>query len=409
MENISVQFFRSFSIIYKNSDVLRQIGKSPKSISVLKYLIMNWDRAVPVMELIEYFWDEEGGTNPENALKTLISRLRKSLSDEFPELRNCIVSEQGTYQWKPNAHCVIDVFEFEKRCIRLLNSADEAERTEEKFFKAIDIYRGNIDAPFSSDEWLRGRGLYFQELYLKTVYLFVACLKDRGDYDTVIRVCRVALNIEAFDENLNLEMMYALKETQQNNAALVHYRHSTDMYYKYLGIDPSEKMLEFYKQLIKADLSVKDNLYVIRDKLVQDKPEGTAFVCDYSIFKDIYHLQIRNVERWNVQMFLVLVMVENLNQETEFNPFVLDRIMRDLLGILVASLRKGDVVTRYSPSQYAVLLQMAAQNDGEIVIDRIRKAFYENEVETYAKLIFQVGPIVAERSTNAKELPRSTR
>jgi len=398
MENISVQLFRSFSIIYKEQDVLRQIGKSPKSISVLKYLIINYDKPVPASDLIEYFWDEEGGANPENALKTLISRLRKALSEKFPELRACIVSEQGTYQWKPNMHCAIDVFEFERRCLRLMGETQDGERTEEKFFEALNMYRGNIDAPFTTDEWLRGRALYFQEIYLKTVYLFVSFLKERGDYDTVIKICRVALNIEAFDENLNLEMMNALKETKQNNAALVHYRHSTDMYYKYLGIDPSEKMLDFYKQLIKADLSVKDNLAVIRDRLVQDKPEGTAFVCDYSIFKDIYHLQIRNVERWNVQMFLVLVMVEHIDQDIEFNPFVLDRIMRDLLNILVASLRKGDVVTRYSPSQYAVLLQMTAQNDGEIVIDRVKKAFYENEVEAYAKLIFQVGPILAETS-----------
>jgi hypothetical protein len=36
---------------------------------------------------------------------------------------------------------------------------------------------------------------------------------------------------------------------------------------------------------------------------------------------------------------------------------------------------------------------MTSVKDGEIVIDRIRKSFYETNQEPYAKLIFQVGHI----------------
>ena len=393
MQTISVQFFRNFSIIYDNREILQHLIKSPKSVSVLKYLILNRDKPVPMSDLIDLFWDSESGLNPENALKTLVSRIRKAFAQESEDLRNCIVTEKGAYQWGPSVPCEVDVFIFEEKCARLLADGQDGESKESCFVKAVGLYKGNIDAPFSTDEWIRGRSLYYQELYLKTTYRFVDYLKSKNRYDTIINICRTALNIDAFDEHLNLELMHALRETNQNNAALVHYRHSTDMYYKYLGLEPSDRMLDFYKQLIKKDLDAKDNLNVIRAKLVQEKPDGTAFVCDYSIFKDIYQLQLRNADRWNVQMFLALVAVENIDHNAEFNPFILDRIMRDLMEMLVKCLRKGDVVSRYSSSQYAMLLQMGSQQDGDLVIERIRRMFYEISLDSYANLVFQIGPI----------------
>lgn len=394
MDPITIQLFQNFSILHRGREVAGSLAKSPKSVSVLKFLILNQDRPVPISELIEVFWNEEGGANPENALKTLISRMRKTLFQEAPELRDCIVTEQGTYQWKPPIPSDVDVFAFEDLCKALLNDSLPEPERRNRFHRAMELYRGNLGAPFTTDEWLKGRSIYYQELYLKTVIRFVHLLKKVQDYETVITVCRAALSIDAFDETLNLELMYALKETDQNNAALVHYRHSTDMYYKYLGISPTEKMLEFYKQLIKADLSAKDNLAVIRNRLVEQELDNKAFVCDYSIFKDIYQLQLRNVERWGVQIFLALIMVEHTDQAQELNPFVLDRVMRDLQEILISCLRKGDTVTRYSPSQFAVLLQMTSRADGEIIIGRIRKKFYEVNTSPYSKLSFQIDPII---------------
>ncbi|MDR2898035.1 MAG: hypothetical protein LBU99_04400, partial [Spirochaetaceae bacterium] len=312
-----------------------------------------------------------------------------AISAEYPELRSCIITEQIHYLWNRNIPYEADVFLFENRCMSLLNLECPAD-WRESYAEALDLYKGNLDAPFSTDEWIKGRGMYYQELYLKLVYRYVSYLKEEKEYETIINICRAALNIEAFDENLNLELMYALKEINQNNAALLHYRHSTDMYYKYLGMEPSNKMLEFYRHLIKADLGVQENLAIVREKLVEDKLGNQAFLCDYSIFKDIYQLQLRNVERWGVQMFLAMVVVENTNQNEEFEPFILDQIMRSLLDILMGSLRRGDIVTRYSASQYAILLQMTSLRDGDIVIDRVRKVFCETNQNPYAKIIFQV-------------------
>lgn len=394
MELITISMFKSFSIMYNDQEVSRLLNKSPKSISVLKYLILNQDKPVAVSNLIDIFWNEEEGYNPENALKTLISRIRKAISQKEERLKDCIVAGTGTYQWKPNIPCEIDFFLFESICIQLLSLKDTTLQHRELFEKAIWLYKGNLDAPFSWDEWIKGRSMYYQELYLKVVMRYIVLLKEAEDYTTIIDVCRMALEIEAFNEDMNLELMYALKETNQNNAALIHYRHFTDMHYKYLGIDPSEKTLEFYKQLIKSDLNSKDSMAVIKNKLLQQKISSEAFVCDFSIFKDIYRLQMRNIERLGVQMFLILLVVEHTYPNGEFNPFELDSIMQNLMQILIACLRKGDIITRYSSSQFAVLLQMNSQTNSNVIIDRIRSQFYKTSIPPYVKLMFQIDPIL---------------
>lgn len=396
MEHITIHMFRKFAIYYQGREITRPLSKSPKSISLLKYLILNKDTPISISKLIEVFWNEESGSNPESALKTLISRTRKALSKEDPKLRDCIVTDKGTYQWKPPFSCEIDVFAFEELCQRILTYSCEGPGCRDQFGQILQLYRGNLETS-SSEEWLRGWSIYYQEMYLKLVFRFIDYLKEGKDYEGVINICRSALNIDPFDENLNLELMYALKETKQNNAAMIHYRHATNMYDKYLGLGPTEKMLEFYTLLTKSDAGIKDNMDTIKSNLLSQNPDDRAFVCDYYIFKDIYQIQIRNAERWGVQMFLAMAMVEHVEPGEEFTPLVLDHIMQDLLKVLISNLRKGDIITRYSPSQFAVLLQMSSQLDGDMVTERLRERFQEINSNLCARLVFQVDPVIEER------------
>ena len=390
MEPLYIQLFWNFSIIYKNEEILHKLTNSSKCLSVLKYLILNMVRSVPVSELISTFWQDDNGTNPENAVKTLVSRIRKTISAKYPELWECIITEKNTYRWNCDFPCEVDVFLFEDCCRSLLDPKCLATDWKRLYPKTLSLYKGSLDAPSSMDDWIKGQSLYYQQMYLKVTCRYVQYLKEEREHESIINTCRTALNIDNLDEELNLHLMCALKETNQNHAALTHYRHFTDMYYKYLGIEPPEKTLSFYRELIKADLSAKESLEVIREKLVDNARYDRAFMCDYSIFKDIYQLQMRNAERLGLQVFFALVTIEHAVPTGVFEPLLLDRIMQDLIDILLNSLRKGDVISRYSTSQYAILLHMDSIRYGESVIDRIQKAFTATRQKSYARLLFQM-------------------
>jgi GGDEF domain-containing protein len=65
--------------------------------------------------------------------------------------------------------------------------------------------------------------------------------------------------------------------------------------------------------------------------------------------------------------------------------------MRELLRILQSSLRKGDTIARYSATQYAILLPMMSYSDGNIVLNRIKRLFYQAFSDNSVTLNFHFG------------------
>ena len=395
MDSIKVSMFGKFDLIVDGQSVLPYIGKSPKSTLLLKYLILNQNKAVPVTDLIDIFWTEsDRSSNPESALKTMISRIRTNLAKASAVFKNCILSENRGYRWNPDIPCEVDVFRFEDLAQSLQSATELTPENRLAFTDVLDLYGGDLSYSSIEEEWTVGRSLYLHHLYTQTVYNHIDLLKKAGEHDQIIHICRLALDIDTFDERLNLELMQALRDTGQNNAALLQYRHVTSAYYKYLGIEPSEEILNFYKELIKADLSSEADIHTIRQDLVHtDTADSGAFICDYSVFKDIYQLQVRNIERQRQKMFLALFTVSARINDEEFSPLQLDSVMRELLSILQKSLRKGDTIARYSSSQFAILLPMMNYADGNIVLNRIKRMFYKTYSDNSVSLMFHFGSI----------------
>ena len=128
-----------------------------------------------------------------------------------------------------------------------------------------------------------------------------------------------------------------------------------------------------------------------------DKANG-AFVCEYAVFKEIYNLQIRSFERTKRTLFLALVMLKSVDGQL-MDPLKLDDLMSDLLEVLVTSLRKGDTITHYSASQYALLLPLQSYDSGLKVIERIKSGFYRKHRNSSVIIDYRIG-VVADSNNN---------
>lgn len=389
MGSIYVTMLGKFDIYVDGDSAMSSLNNSAKSILLLKYFLLNLGKPLAMTNLIGMFWSEpDKSANPESALKAMISRIRSGLSSASPMLKNCILFEKKSYMWNPKVKCEVDVTEFERMYQQLQAETLFDEKVREKYIQVLDLYGG--DLTYSSDEdWLLSRSMYLHHLYLKLVYKFIELLKADNDYEMVIHVCRIALDIDNFDETLNLELMNALKGVGQNSEALMQYRHITNAYYKYLGIEPSDRILGFYRGLIKSDLAAEADIGIIRRVLKEaEDEESGAFLCDYSIFRDIYQLQLRNLERQKNKMFLALIsIIQTLGDP--ISPLVLDGVMRELLEILKSCLRKGDTIARYSTSQFTILLPMLSYSNGQTLIGRVKKMFYKKYSDSNVGIGFQ--------------------
>ena len=186
--------------------------------------------------------------------------------------------------------------------------------------------------------------------------------------------------------------MDALVKTKRNNEALMQYKHATSLHMRYLGVRPPEGIQEFYKQIIETGHVLNEDIDGIKKELLSYNDRKGAFVCEYAVFKEIYNLQMRNLERSGTVIFLALIMISSID-ERPMDPLRLDDIMRTLLEVLRTSLRKGDTITHYSPSQYVLLLPSVTYESGKLVMERLKRAFYKACPNSSVLFNYHIGPI----------------
>lgn len=158
--------------------------------------------------------------------------------------------------------------------------------------------------------------------------------------------------------------------------AMQQYRHVSEMYYRYLGIEPPAGIRDFYHSIVTSEKDLQESLQDLCGELQEDSlKKGGAYLCDYAAFKEIYNLMMRSAGRHDFKVFVLLVtLVQPDGSEVE--PLLLDQSMDTLQQVLQQTLRSGDVIARYSASRYSLLLNMKQPDDSLVVMERVKRNFY---------------------------------
>ena len=391
MGKVEINAFGKLSVMVDGKDITKKISASKKKMALLECLVINGNKLVPVGRLVEVLWGEEENINMENTLKTLVSRLRKDL--EEGGLRQAIITKPGAYMWNPELIGEIDIYQMEELCAAVAGVWELDAKSEERFEEILYLYTDDLLVNSSLDTWIAPRSYYYHELYMKTTYRYLELLNRQKRYGDVIRVCKTALEIDVFDSMLNLELMTALLKMGKSKEALTQYQNTTNLHYTHLGLKPSNEILDFYKELIKGEKDTAADIEEICRELTTGGGNGGAFICEYAIFKDIYHLQMRNLKRLGTVMYLVLVSVHRMDNR-QIEALEMTQVMDRLLEALKESLRRGDTVARYSPLQYVVLLPSITHNHmGRAVIERVKSLFYSNGENAKYVFHYRIAPI----------------
>ena len=372
-DTVRIQMMGNFLIFINEQRVENPVSKSRKGTALVEYLVLHRGKPVPNQMLLSALWPEHSVTNPENALKTLVSRMRTLLNQMTPGLGACIVSDRGAYHWECMPGMRIDALRL-MELYDILATERDGDKLREMYDEVLELYEGDL---FQTGD-LDGDAGFAQQLhnqYLTAVYGYIELLRKAESYNDVIAVCRTALEVDSFDDRLHIELMKAMVSLNRTSDALVEYKHATNMTYRYLGAPPSPEMMAFYQEMNKARNSLKYNLDAIRRELHNSSLERGAFVCDYEMFKAIYNLEMRNLERLGTTMFLGIIMIGD--DENGSDSIRQDNIMNGLIEILRDNLRKGDIITHFSPSVIALLLPTVNYKTGSMVMERIRMLFYK--------------------------------
>ena len=390
-DTIRIQMMHTFMMYINERTADGLVQKSKKGVSLIQHLILYRGAPVPNQQLLETLWSDDDSSNPESALKTLVSRTRALLNQVSEGLGDCIVSDRGAYHWQLREGMTIDLYRlyeiFEK--LQVLR-ADPVE-TKALYDEMLRLYRGDLLQHSELSEWILSRATALHSDYIAAVYAYLEMLKAEKDYPKIITVCRTALDVDNFDEKLHMELITALIQTGRTSEALAQYKHIVHLNYRYLGVQPSDDLRDFYKQIVRAGKTLEFNLDSIRNELVEGSEKPGAFVCEYAVFKEIYNLERRSMERLDIAIFLAVIMIGT--PDDPMDPLKQDNIMNGLIDILVGNLRRGDIVTRFSPLFIAVLLPQVNYTTGSMVMERIKRKFFQRYPNTTVPFNYCVGPI----------------
>jgi DNA-binding SARP family transcriptional activator len=363
-----------FEIYVKGKDIVKFLENSKKKIILIQYLIVNMDRDISTQELYDVLWPGGENTNPENALKTLVSRLRVNLSQLG--LEKAIVTKRRLYKWNPALGARIDLYEFSDLCAATADAFKLNISTEKKSEQILLLSRGELLSSAGHDAWASKKRMECRRLYMDAVNRYIGLLNDENRYEDTMRVAKDALEIDAFDSNLNLHLMTAYLKLGKKKEALAQYNYATGNGGGPLRGMPTDEMLEFYKRMLINDYKSSEDIHaIVRELCLSEKDDAGAYVCDYVVFKDIYKLNAKNLRRLGTAIYLALINLDTAAEE-EPSVFITEKTMRLLIDILKNGLRKGDTIARYAINQIAVLLPGVTHETGAQTLERIKGEFY---------------------------------
>lgn len=380
MKKIKMQLFGRFFLADGDVVLGEEEIRSNKMTRLLVYILINRDKVLSHQKLIEVFFGNNS-RKPENALKNQMYLIRRALERLGSE--KYILTMPEAYRWNPEIEVETDYEQFEKNVLKLKNQKLSPEEKKLLCGEILSGYRGNITAKIADQSWISTKVTWYQSMYVDTVKCLCSILEEEKAWAELEQLCNEMLHIDSLDEEIHAWLMVSMQEQKKYDLALSQYEKASRYIYENIGIRHPQKIQEAYlKMLSRSDEEVSDMKGVLEETRETENPQG-AFFCSYQIFRQIYRLEVRRQERCQMDEYLILLTLKRkgkVKSGKKVDPLLIDG-MNTLEKVLCSNLRTGDVLSRYGPTQFIVLLSLCSGESGVRVAKRIEKAFHS----TYGK------------------------
>ncbi len=342
---------------------------------LLAYITYHHKKEITIQELVDILWQDEESDNPAGALKNLVYRLRTVLKKTW-DGKEFILTGRSSYKWNPDIRIETDADRFDCFCEKAARES-EAESKIQNYKEAIALYKGMFLPKLSGEYWVASLATYYHSMYISTVKSVVALLETQQRYEEMEQICRNALQMDNLDESLHCNFIRALLCQKKIKLAAEHYKKAADILYENLGVTPSKDLQEVYQQILKQINVEAESVFVVQEDLNDDEDPG-AFLCEYGVFKKTYQLEKRRAHRLGISVHLLLITVTPtiaLKEDSKAHMNIINSGMKRLETVLLKNLRSGDVISKFSPAQYIVLLPTCQYESAKIVVNRIENAY----------------------------------
>lgn len=388
MDTLQIRMLGEFSLKYGNTTITYKGSRSRKIWGLLAYLVCHRDRVISQQKLIDLFWGEDAdSTNPENALRITLYRARELLDTLGKGMgKALIVYRQEGYQWSGDIQTELDFDRFEKLC--LSSGEDRLDR----WLEAIGLYEGEFLSSLSAEVWVIPLATHFQNQYLTVTVEAANLLLDCGRFAEAAEICRGAIAMEPYHEPLYQLLMKALGALKDPRGAAAVYETLSRRLFDDFGIRPSEETREIYRRAAHSPGNRTLPMDEVLEHLQEPEPAPGAMECDYDHFKVICFAEARAMERTGTATHVALLSVMGTGSHP-MSKGALQQVMEQLGQQLRRNLRRGDIISRCSVSQYILMLPSANYENSCMVCRRCIGAFTRAYPHTAVKIQYMVQPL----------------
>lgn len=390
---LQVQMLGQFTLRYGDRTISDSDDRSRRVWSLLAYMLYNHGRSFAQEELIHLYWSNgEKSADPGNALKSIFHRIRTALDKLQPGLGRLLIRRKaGRYFWNNVIPLSLDTEDFEAHFHAAEAAGDDDVRLAE-YQAALALYAGDPLPRMTDESWTIPIVAYYHSLYTRAAAGAIELLEKQERTAEAVALCRRAIHIEPYQEDLYEHLMRGLLRTGDMKGAMSVYEEMSELLFAHFGVMPSETLRTLYRQ---ATRTVNDRTLTMDEvcsQLAEPAPHGGAMVCEYDFFKILYRSEVRSIARNGHSANICLLSVSGKDGEMLARRS-LDPAMNNLQVLVQNNLRRGDVIARCSISQYIILLPQANYENSRMVADRLVSAFYRRYPHSPARLRYTVQPL----------------
>ena len=390
---LQVQMLGQFTLRYGDRTISDSDDRSRRVWSLLAYMLYNHGRSFAQEELIHLYWsNSEKSADPGNALKSIFHRIRTALDKLQPGLGRLLIRRKaGRYFWNNVMPLSLDIEDFEAHFHAAEAAGDDDVRLAE-YQAALALYAGDPLPRMTDEIWTIPIVAYYHSLYTRAAAGAIELLEKQERTVEAVALCRRAIHIEPYQEDLYEHLMRGLLRTGDMKGAMSVYEEMSELLFAHFGVMPSETLRTLYRQ---ATRTVNDRTLTMDEvcsQLEEPAPHSGAMVCEYDFFKILYRAEARSIARNGHSANICLLSVSGKDGEMLARRS-LDPAMNNLQVLVQNNLRRGDAIARCSISQYIILLPQANYENSRMVADRLVSAFYRRYPHSPARLRYTVQPL----------------
>lgn len=351
-------------------------NRSIKMLHLLAYLVYHHGEMIERAQLLVMLYGEDYDEAAYNNLRAIIFRLRKILGKIGLPEGNCILSRKGTYGWNDElCSPLIDAEQYKEKAEKALSIGNEETEKKIRALKEATLYcKGSFLPLFENETWVIHENLKFRKLLGGCMDVLYQLLEQRGRQDEIIPICNNLLSISP-DEKWYLFQIRAYLSMKEMDLAYHVYEEAIKVLVDRMGRQLSEEFGNIFRGVNKNPERSFESINDIRKMLDDKEVPHKTYYCSFPSFIDAYRVSSRLMQRTKSSSFLILCTLTTSDGCAIENKDKLEKMSDQLKEAIMDSARGSDMMTRYSMSQFLLLLNGIGREECSVVTARIDQKF----------------------------------